>query len=334
MPLRRTRASERAEKEREKNTKIDTYFNPSQRPGMAASDPTPGTPGRDVKDTPAAAGSTNLQVVLTEIRGLGDKFVKLSENFEQLEKKFANWQSEIETSVKNVEGKTALCEEKLDSYKETFDEATAVIKADSEEKKQVQDRVEQLEQKVGQLTTESVQKLLDGISIKTKEMSEQQEYLNNVREREIRKKNIRLIGIVEEENERTIAVAKNTLKSLTKNKLENIYSAYRMGKKQEEEGDSKPRVILLKFRDVHVRNVIFKDCRKNKAKLPEIYVQDHLTPQDLIEKRKALPQMKEAQNQGKKHEFRDGKLRIEGKIVEIKEPTREEQAEAEVEDNK
>ena len=109
---------------------------------------------------------------------------------------------------------------------------------------------------------------------------------------------------------------KATLVKLTSIKLDNIQATYRLGKKADD-ANAKPRTILLKFRDVWVRNSIYRDCRTNKHKLPDVFLQDHLTKADIAQKALAKPQMEEAQQQGKRHEFVDGKLRIEGKFVKI-----------------
>ena len=273
-------------------------------------------------ETPSATGGEEptLASILQEVKTLSSKFDNLGGQFSVLQTTVNDWKTSVNIEVAQIKTQTQTCEDNIALYKDTFETATAAIIADATFKDTFETRVTDLEEKLSELTTEDVIEMLRKTEENAKKMAEKQDYLENVRERELRKKNIRLNGVAEQNNEKCMELTKATLAKLTKLKLDNIQGAYRLGKKADED-NMLPRTILIKFRDVWVRNSIYRDCRKNKQNLRDVFLQDHLTKPDIDQKKRAKSQMEEAQQQGKRHEFVDGKLRIEGKFVKIKETT-------------
>ena len=135
-------------------------------------------------------------------------------------------------------------------------------------------------------------------------------------ERYSRDFNIRLIGVEEEEGEdcMTIVLDHFTLLGFEEahGELEN---AHRTGRRQ----DGKPRHIIAKLYARPFKRNLLRAAKnpQNKNLLNGVRLVEDFTPGDFELRKKALPMMKKAFEEGKKVRFTKGKLLIDGKAVPV-----------------
>ena len=135
-------------------------------------------------------------------------------------------------------------------------------------------------------------------------------------ERYSRDFNIRVIGVAEQDGEDCLLIIRNYLTLLGfEEDLGEIENAHRTGRKREE----KPRNIIVKLHSRPFKRVLLRVVKnqENKQALNGVRFVEDFTPYDFQIRKKALPIMKEAFDQGKKVRFTRGKLFIDGKAVPV-----------------
>ena len=135
-------------------------------------------------------------------------------------------------------------------------------------------------------------------------------------ERYSRDFNIRVIGVAEQDGEDCLLIIRNYLTLLGfEEDLGEIENAHRTGRKREE----KPRNIIVKLHSRPFKRVLLRVVKnqENKQALNRVRFVEDFTPYDFQIRKKALPIMKEAFDQGKKVRFTRGKLFIDGKAVPV-----------------
>ena len=135
-------------------------------------------------------------------------------------------------------------------------------------------------------------------------------------ERYSRDFNIRVIGVAEQDGEDCLLIVRNylTLLGFEEDHGE-IENAHRTGRKREE----KPRNIIAKLHSRPFKRVLLRVAKnqENKQALNGVRFKEDFTPYDFEIRKRALPIMKEAFDQGKKVRFTRGKLFIDGKAVPV-----------------
>ena len=135
-------------------------------------------------------------------------------------------------------------------------------------------------------------------------------------ERYSRDFNIRVIGVAEQDGEDCLLIVRNylTLLGFEEDHGE-IENAHCTGRKREE----KPRNIIVKLHSRPFKRVLLHVAKnqENKQALYGVRFVEDFTPYDFEIRKKALPIMKEAFDQGKKARFTRGKLFIDGKAVPV-----------------
>lgn len=316
MSSRTTRSTYRQKNPDKSSGPLDSFVYKSKKiPGMTDTPTHP--PG--IKSGEAEETST----VLAELKSLSSQFTTmntgLNASFKKLEKKVEEWKTDVQSQLTAALAKTAEAVKVVEESKPVVQAAKDLLEKDTQYKQDVETRISELENKILNLDTEDLENNLQTIKNKMKKAINHQKRVENELEREIRKKNFKINGVQENRNENVFQVAKTALEKLTETSLDCIVSVLRMGKKDREA--SRPRPILIKCKDVKSRNVLYKDCKKNKEKHKEVYIQHHLTKMDMLTRNRALPLMKEAQENGIPHEFINGRLRVNGKYVDIPEET-------------
>ena len=135
-------------------------------------------------------------------------------------------------------------------------------------------------------------------------------------ERYSRDFNIRVVGVAEQDGEDCLLIVRNylTLLGFEEDHGE-IENAHCTGRKREE----KPRNIIVKLHSRPFKRVLLHVAKnqENKQALYGVRFVEDFTPYDFEIRKKALPIMKEAFDQGKKARFTRGKLFIDGKAVPV-----------------
>lgn len=189
------------------------------------------------------------------------------------------------------------------------------------------EEIDEINTKVSQITEDvaGVKEALDfmdttvgGLDSKTRDLQKSnQELLKRVDqlERYSRDFNIRILGVEEEEGEDCILILQEYLALLGfQDAIAEIENAHRTGKRNEE---GKPRHIIAKLYSRPFKRKVLQVAKSpdKKALLNGIRFVEDFTPNDFEARKKALPIMKTAFEEGKKVRFSKGKLFIEGKVV-------------------
>ena len=135
-------------------------------------------------------------------------------------------------------------------------------------------------------------------------------------ERYSRDFNIRLIGVEEEEGEDCMTIVLDHFTLLGFEEAhEELENAHRTGRRQ----DGKPRHIIAKLYARPFKRNLLRAAKnpQNKNLLNGVRLVEDFTPGDFELRKKALPMMKKAFEEGKKVRFTKGKLLIDGKAVPV-----------------
>ena len=134
-------------------------------------------------------------------------------------------------------------------------------------------------------------------------------------ERYFRDYNIRIIGVVEEEGEDCITILLNYLATLGFHDMAaEVENAHRTGKRNE---NGRPRHIIAKLYSRPFKRRLLQIAKTpgKKAMLNAVRFVEDFTPNDFEARKKALPIMQKAFEEGKKVKFTKGKLYVEGIVV-------------------
>lgn len=193
--------------------------------------------------------------------------------------------NEILKKLTRIEESNNRLEKKIDKLQEELTET-------KKENKEIKEKVRRAEQKI-----------------------EEQERRIQTLEREIRKKNIIIYGVKEEENE-TEQIRKEKIKEVLK-KIEipidiskEIQQIYRMGKQEVIGGKSRP--ILVELTTEKKRADIFKDSKKLKG--TDIWIAEDYSKMVQEIRKSLIPFLKDARNNGCKAIIRYDKLIVNGKM--------------------
>ena len=164
-------------------------------------------------------------------------------------------------------------------------------------------------------TVEAIDSKMEDTFNKLKESNKELKNKLEHLERYSRDFNIRLIG-VEEEGEDCMAIVSDHFTLLgfeeAHGELEN---AHRTGRRQE----GKPRHIIAKLYRRPIKRNLLRAAKNPQKKnlLNGVRLVEDFTPGDFELRKKALPMMKRAFEEGKKVRFTKGKLLIDGKAVPV-----------------
>ena len=130
-------------------------------------------------------------------------------------------------------------------------------------------------------------------------------------ERYSRDFNIRVLGVNEDEGEDCMTKITDLITSLGFDATSEIENAHRMGKKR----NDKPRPIIIRLYSRPFKRSILQAAKSTngKAILQEVRLVEDFIPSDFNARKKALPIMKQAYDEGKKVRFTKGKLFIDGR---------------------
>ena len=165
-------------------------------------------------------------------------------------------------------------------------------------------------------TVEAIDSKMDDSFKKTQESNRELKNRLDHLERYSRDFNIRLIGVEEEEGEDCMAIVSDHFTLLgfeeAHGELEN---AHRTGRRQ----DGKPRHIIAKLHSRPFKRNLLRAAKNPQKKnlLNGVRLVEDFTPGDFELRKKALPMMKRAFEEGKKVRFTKGKLLIDGKAVPV-----------------
>ena len=176
-------------------------------------------------------------------------------------------------------------------------------------------KVEELEEEVGNMK-QSVSTTLTETRNLFQECNEELKRRVERLERYSRDFNIRVVGVVEQDGEDCLLIIRNYLTLLGfEYDLGEIENAHRTGRKREE----KPRNIIVKFHSRPFKRVLLRAAKNQESKqvLNGVRFVEDFTPYDFEIRKKALPIMQDAFDQGKKVRFTRGKLFIDGKAVPV-----------------
>lgn len=288
----------------EGNKKIDTYFEREQRldARRAKKEALEAMSSEKTGGTPVEASEPG---VASEKDTMEEAFAKFTNRFGSFETELKKWQGEIKTwqttSDEKIESiKNEIKDEilpQLNTANEWAASASGEATFASNEVKALSLRMENLEQAVGN-------------------WQNKYESLQNLKDREYKESNIRVLGMAEEEGE----ICKKSVQKLFGKvcpdlKLDKLEFAYRVGKKDDKE--TRPRPVIMRFKDKRFRNKMFREIRKKKAELIDIKITDDLTKPDIELRNLATPQIKAAIDSGLKAFFARGTLKIDGKFTPI-----------------
>ena len=135
-------------------------------------------------------------------------------------------------------------------------------------------------------------------------------------ERYSRDFNIRVLGVNEDEDEDCMTIILNFITSLGfEDAAVEVENAHRTGKKR----DDKPRPIIEKLYSRPFKRRLLQAAKSTDGKeiLQGVRIVEDFTPSDFNVRKKALPIMRKAYEDGKKVRFTKGKLFIEGREVSV-----------------
>ena len=131
-------------------------------------------------------------------------------------------------------------------------------------------------------------------------------------ERYSREFNIRVLGVNEDEGEDCMSIILDFITSLG---FEDVEKVHRTGKKR----DDKPRPIIAKLYSRLFKRRLLQAAKSANGKeiLQGVRIVEDFTPSDFDARKKALPTMRKAYEDGKKVRFTKGKLYIDGREVPV-----------------
>ena len=135
-------------------------------------------------------------------------------------------------------------------------------------------------------------------------------------ERYSRDFNIRILGVSEEDGEDCMAIILDYITRLGFEHAEaEVENAHRTGKKQGE----RPRHIIAKLYSRPFKRRLLQAAKSadGKTELNEVKFVEDFTPSDFETRKKALPLMRKAFEEGKRVRFTKGKLFVDGRAVSI-----------------
>ena len=174
-------------------------------------------------------------------------------------------------------------------------------------------KVEKLEEEVGDMkqsvniTLNKASNLFQQCNVELKRRVERLE-------RYSRDFNIRVVGVAEQDGEDCLLIIRNYLTLLGfEDDFGEIENAHRTGRKREEH----PRNIIVKLHKRPFKRVLLRVAKnqENKKVLNGVRFVEDFNPYDFEIRKKVLPIIKDAFDQGKKVRFTRGKLFIDGKAV-------------------
>ena len=135
-------------------------------------------------------------------------------------------------------------------------------------------------------------------------------------ERYSRDFNIRVLGVNEDEGEDCMTIIMDFITSLGFEDVSaEVENAHRTGKKR----DDKPRPIIAKLYSRHFKRRLFQAAKSANGKsiLQGVRIVEDFTPSDFNARKKALPLMRKAYDEGRKVRFTRGKLLIDGREISV-----------------
>ena len=135
-------------------------------------------------------------------------------------------------------------------------------------------------------------------------------------ERYSRDYNIRVLGVSEEDGEDCMAIILDYVTRLGfEHAAAEVENAHRTGKKQ----DGRPRHIISKLYSRPFKSKLLQAAKSadGKAELNEVRFVEKFTPSDFETRKKALPLMRKAFEEGKRVRFTKGKLFVDGRAVSV-----------------
>lgn len=180
--------------------------------------------------------------------------------------------------------------------------------------KQISSRLNDMDAKLGQIVTDMNTIKLENIQLKEK--VEKQDKRIEILEKEARKKNLVLKGVMDEEDEgqrellEKITVVMNNV-GVEWEKERDLEDYTRLGKYREDG----TRPILVKLNKYNKKIEILKQAKNLKN--TEIWINEDYTKEVQEERRKLVPIMKEARRKGQKATLRYNKLIINNELYEI-----------------
>ena len=126
--------------------------------------------------------------------------------------------------------------------------------------------------------------------------------------------NVRVLGVNEDEGEECMTIITDFITSLGfEDATAEIENAHRTGKKR----NDKPRPIIVRLFSRPFKRRLSQVARSSdgKAILRGVRFVEDFTPSDFNARKKALPLMKQAYDEGKKVRFIRGKLFIDGREI-------------------
>lgn len=135
-------------------------------------------------------------------------------------------------------------------------------------------------------------------------------------ERYSRDYNIRVLGVNEDEGEDCMSIILDFITSLGfEDVAAEVENAHRTGKKR----DDKPRPIIAKLYSRPFKRRLLQAAKSadGKETLQGVRIVEDFTPSDFDARKKALPTMRKAYEDGKKVRFTKGKLYIDGREVSV-----------------
>jgi len=125
-----------------------------------------------------------------------------------------------------------------------------------------------------------------------------------------------VLGFNEDEGEECMEIITDLVTSLGfENAAAEIENAHRIGKKR----NDKPRPIIIRLYSRPFRRSILQTAKSanGKAILQGVRIVEDFTPSDFNARKKALPLMKQAYDEGKKVRFTRGKRFIDGREIHV-----------------
>lgn len=295
----------------EGSKKIDTYFEREQRlearrakkealeamtSKNGVGDKTGGTPVVAPGVAPGVAGEKGT---------IEEAFAQFTNRFVSFETELKKWQGEIKTWQTKSD-------EKIDKIQnEIKDDILPQLATANEWAASASGDAQFAKNEVESLSTR-----MENLEMAVGNWQRKYESLQNLKDREYKEKNIRVLGMAEEEGEICKkSVQKLFVKVCPDLKLDKLEFAYRIGKKDSKQ--TRPRPVIMRFKDKRFRNKVFREIRKKKDDLTDIKITDDLTKLDIELRNLATPQIKAAIDSGLKAFFARGTLKIDGKFTPI-----------------
>lgn len=135
-------------------------------------------------------------------------------------------------------------------------------------------------------------------------------------ERYSRDFNTRVLGVSEEDGEGCLAIIQDYITCLGfEHAAAEVENAHRTGKKQ----DWRPRHIIAKLYSRPFKGKLLQAAKSadGKTELNEVRFVEDFTPSDFETRKKALPLMRKAFEEGKRVRFTKGKLFVDGRAVSV-----------------